>query len=187
MSENHLMVDLETTSTDTNNTFILTIGAIVFNMNNSIDENSQKNNEKEFYRRIDLSSCYDLEVDILTIEWWMKQSGEARQEAFLEKPRYPLIDVLKEFILFCNQNDITYVWSHGKDFDVVVLQNLFKKYKLKCPWKFYNSRDTRTVYHIADIDYNKINIPGIDDIKHHALFDCKRQILALNLSYSKLK
>ena len=54
---------------------------------------------------------------------------------------------------------------------------------MKPPWKFYNCRDTRTIY-----DYGKINLNN--DVpcmtKHHALHDCWNQIYGVKLATIKL-
>lgn len=57
---------------------------------------------------------------------------------------------------------------------------------IEIPWKFWNSRDTRTVYDLAGIDMKKISVP--DNYKaHHALGDCLKQIEGLKQAFKILE
>lgn len=178
---NHLMVDLETTSTK-QNTFMLTIGAVVFNPR-------LEKTGKEFYRKVDINS-YErakrrFDVDINTIEWWMKQNEDARREAFLGDDRDDILDVLNEFIDFYKDSKISKIWSHGKEFDIKILEYHFDIFDYECPWKYWETMDTRTLYALSDLDYRNISLEDVD-IKHNALYDCKRQIKAVNICYKNI-
>ena len=49
-------------------------------------------------------------------------------------------------------------------------------------WKFYNLRDTRTLY-----DLGKVFLRNIENNKHHSLYDCYNQILTLKEAFKNLK
>jgi hypothetical protein len=184
------MVDLETLSTDSN-AIILTIGAVPFGPDGSqiVDEDSY------FYERVDLKSYNrykdKFSIDYNTLNWWMRQEQEPRDQAFLETPRYSIDTVMQDFVnwltIMCNAfgDSKINIWSHGKDFDVVVLENAFKICGIGCPWKYFDTRDTRTLYALAGVDSRNISIP--EGFKaHNAIGDCLKQIEGVRLSYNNL-
>lgn len=173
-----LMIDLETTSTQ-NNTHILTIGAIIFNR-------ADGKMFETFYEKIDLSS-YDgfnrrFRMDPNTIVWWMKQESAAREEAFLGDNRKNIEEVLDNFITFVKKHDIDKVWSHGKEFDIKILEYHFDVFNLECPWKYWQCMDTRTLFTIGNVNFNNVTL-NEEENKHNAIYDCKRQIKAVHLAY----
>jgi len=179
----NIMVDIETLGTDSD-TMILTIGAIPFTNEAKIVAPKTE----WFYKKVDLNSYKkyknDFSMDYNTLIWWLKQDDKPRYEAFIEKPRDPIDVVMEDFakwLIKTTNNDIR-IWSHGKDFDTVVLQHAFKVVSVDCPWTYWNTRDTRTVYSMAGIDMRDITIPeGFD--AHNALGDCLKQIDGLNLAF----
>ena len=72
------------------------------------------------------------------------------------------------------------VWSHGAIFDIVILEDVCKKLQQAVTWKFWEVRDTRTLFDLANVS---INIEG----KHNALNDAIAQSKAVQQSYAKLK
>jgi hypothetical protein len=175
-----VMIDLETLSTE-NNAVILTIGAIRFNRNIPIEKNIEKCNT--FYRRITLESCNLLNLHTCdnTKLWWDKQSPEARYEAFDNPNRISIEKALIEMTVWIRGTN--YIWSHGDDFDCVILSNVYKKCGLIVPWKYWNTRDTRTLYDIAKITTS--DLP--QNNYHHALHDCYRQIIGVQNCLKKIK
>ncbi len=168
-----VMIDIETLGTE-RNSIILTIGAIKFDRN---DETFYE----EFYKWVDIDSCKRLGMtfDKSTVEWWNKQLKEVRDEAFHSTPREgiePVLQALKTFI----GGDGTKVWSHGSCFDIVMLEDIYKKCGIIVPWKFWNIRDTRTLYDVCSISLIT------DKNTHNALHDCKRQIKGVRDALNKL-
>jgi hypothetical protein len=173
------MIDIETLSTSPN-ALVLTIGAIIFNPR---DEPIPLKNMKTFYKRIDIESCkvLKLDVDKNTLEWWKDQPKESRYEAIENTDREHVKSVLlslSDFIKDCNC-----IWANSPNFDCVILENVYKKLGLEIPWKFWNLRDTRTVYAIANL---KLRNFSDKNVSHHALEDCYSQIKCLNASLRKL-
>lgn len=171
-----VMIDLETLSTRSD-AVILTIGAVKFDRKEGLDK---KLNKDTFYRRVTIGSCRLLKMHISheTYEWWNKQNKEVKEEAF-EKDRVSIQEALQEFVKWFG--DCQYVWSHGSGFDIVILENAFRKCEIKCPWMFFNCRDTRTLYDIANVDVKKYRTNH-----HHALYDCYSQIKGVQEAYTKL-
>jgi hypothetical protein len=175
-----VMIDLETLSTK-NNAIILTIGAVKFNINKELDKT------KQLYMRINLQSCKNLKMhtDRSTVKWWKEQSKEAQYEVFDHPDRIDIKDALAALTDFIK--DARTVWANSPNFDCVILENAFNKCKMTVPWKFWNLRDSRTVYALARLNLTTFR-KNIEDEKsaHNALNDCIIQILALKESYKIL-
>lgn len=175
------MLDLETLSTRMN-AVVLVIAGIKFDRSIPIKTPDYKDSNV-FYRRIDLASYKNLDchIDPETEAWWKKQSKEVQEEVFGKgKERISLRQALLEFKnWFGNSKQI---WSNGNTFDIPILSEWFSKLNIPIPWKFYNSRDTRTIYELAGI--KSFDLP--QDNLHNALYDCWRQIVGVNKSYLKL-
>lgn len=168
----HIMVDLETLSTNLN-AAILTLGAVNFD---PFDSTSPM---QELYLRIELEDQESLGADIdpNTIDWWSKQDPAIIDEAFGPDNRVPIQQAIKEFHKFVWNCDK--VWSHGATFDLIILQLLFKQLGMACPWNYYNMRDTRTLFDLADPEMPQAQ-------KHNALEDAKRQAIGVQNVYKKL-
>lgn len=86
-----------------------------------------------------------------TFIWWLGQSEEARK-SMLVKSEQNMYDCLLQFCqdieLQFGWENIDGIWSHGMNFDLAIMENLFKMYAVKCPWAktFRNLRDTRTLF-----------------------------------------
>uniref|UniRef100_A0A6C0LWW7 3'-5' exoribonuclease Rv2179c-like domain-containing protein n=1 Tax=viral metagenome TaxID=1070528 RepID=A0A6C0LWW7_9ZZZZ len=175
----NVMLDLETLSTDSNSV-ILTIGAVRFNREYKVPELSKCDT---FYRRIKLGSCEEvgLQTSKDTQEWWDSQSKSARHEVFINKDRVGIHQALCEFVEWFGRS--SYIWAHGDDFDCVVLNSAYKACDILPPWKFWNTRDTRTIYDIAKVHINDVPV----EIAHHALHDAYRQVVLLQNSFKILK
>lgn len=175
-----VMIDIETLSTQTNAS-IVSIGAIKFNRNDSKleDIDTLKKNGKTFYERITRSSCdcLNLHVDTATISWWRKQSKESQYEAFYNTDRISIVEALKKLSFFLS--DCDKFWSQGS-FDYNVLENVYNKANITIPWKFWQIRDSRTIFDFTGVDIKKINYSGI---AHNSLDDCYKQILGLLISF----
>jgi len=168
-----VMIDIETLGTD-RNSIILTIGAVKF-------DRANENFNEEFYKRVSIDSCKQLGMtfDKATMEWWNKQSKEVRDEAFYATPREDIKEVLTALKTFVG--DGTKVWSHGSCFDIVMLEDIYKKCGISVPWKFWNIRDTRTLYDVTSVSLLA------DKNAHNALYDCQRQVKGVRDALKKLE
>jgi len=115
-------------------------------------------------------------IDASTLEWWMKQSEEARSALFDDQRL--IASVLFEFRLWCPENSL--VWANGIDFDLSILRDAFEG---DIPWKYWNQRDLRTVVKLSSIDSKSIPFVGV---KHNAKDDCIHQIHLLREAYKAL-
>jgi len=146
MGMKNIMLDLETMGTSSDSA-IVSIGAVVFDQDLGIID--------RFYKTINLQSCLDrgFIVDGGTITWWLNQSEEARKE--LKNSKTTIKDALKAFQDWLPKGHIQ-IWGNGADFDNVILQNAFKKFKVDNPWPYYANRCFRTF---------KYSFPTIEGIK----------------------
>ena len=71
------------------------------------------------------------------------------------------------------------VWSHGSIFDIVIVENICRHFQQAVTWKFWEVRDTRTLFDLANIE---VKIQG----KHNALTDAIAQSKAVQTAYKKL-
>ena len=158
------MVDLETTGVSAG-CCILSIGACTLDLKN------------EFYVKIDLNTCYDEGLKNLasTMQWWDKQSPEARDEAF--SGITPLVSALGQFsdwfrMLEGKDNKI---WGNGEDFDLPILQGAYEACGMEKPWKPYSGRCYRTIKNLhSDVPTNSFR-----GVKHNALEDARNQAVHL--------
>ena len=170
------MVDIETLSTRSN-ALILTIGAIKFDLNGI----TPPLNEMDcFYQKIDIDSCKKyMHICNDTVKWWDSQDKAIIEEAFGGE-RLSLEQVIKDFTNWFSTSK--YIWSHGACFDIPILDNAYILCGQKPPWKFSDVRDTRTIYDIGKVTSQ--DLPS--DNKHHALYDCYRQIYGVQMAFKNI-
>lgn len=131
------------------------------------------------YHRIDLetSLAEGGEMDASTVQWWLRQSPEARVEVDgSDTTTVSLSFALHELAAFMsggqgNPEEIL-VWGNGSSFDNVILRGAFERSWLKAPWKFWNDRDLRTLLAIFPEAKKAVVFEGI---KHHALDDARHE------------
>lgn len=169
---------------------------------------------KIFYKKIDMKNYDEYKVfttDKATIDWWNKQDEKVKYEAFESEPRESLIDVFNSFNSFllknCENKDIR-MWSHGKEFDIPIVEFVMNILNIKPTWNFWNTRDTRTLYDLAKVNLKNISIPKeyikqkcfiYDELKieglqlnyesfckHNAVYDIVKQIMGVFESYRLL-
>jgi hypothetical protein len=170
-----IMIDIETCGTGPE-ACILTIAAQCFDPLVRHDFDSYRH----YYARIDPGSQPGRRVEQGTIEWWATQPPEAQEEAFGENDRIPLTQALEELGRLIWQSKR--FWSNGPTFDANILEHAYKEAGMALPWKFFMVRDARTIYSL---------VPSLNKYpaSHHALEDCRRQILLLwdSLEYLKVQ
>lgn len=166
---NNVMVDTETLGTKPGCT-VLSIGACTFDPRG-------EGNGSEFYRVINVfdSLMQGFEINADTLEWWKKQSSEAKQ-TFSEAQSVTLWQALEDFAQWFADVEGEQVWCQGATFDAPILEECFERVNPGTPWKFWNVRDTRTVYDVCDFDSKSVERAGT---YHNALDDAKHQVLCV--------
>jgi hypothetical protein len=173
-----IMIDLETLAT-TPSALVLTIGAVRFD---PLADNSEQtvNDLDSFYVRADPNTFDWPGVDVSddTLAWWSKQSPEAQAEAFGDHlERFDIRDCLEGLFEFCRPCDR--IWANSPSFDITILETIARQLGKQVPWKYYQTRDCRTVYKFFD-DFSK------STIDHNALNDCFAQIIRLQRNLKSL-
>ncbi len=166
---NHLMIDLETLGTDPTAP-IVAIGAVFFDPQTG-------ELGAEFSATISFeSACERRTPSASTIQWWLKQSDDARAKVVRGKQgMFEALDGLHRFI---RDNTNVKPWGNGATFDISMLEDCFKCYDMTVPWKFWNIRDVRTVVELGEMKgFSKDDVPfegtphvALDDAKHQARY-----------------
>lgn len=182
----NVMIDLETLGTKPN-TYILTLAAVAF-----LPITGKA--PYVFYEKIDVDSYPRngaFSFDFSTLGWWMKQNTAATTEAFSGLPRKNIEVVLRHLSKWIH--DLSpdpgsiKVWSQGASFDIPILEYTMSYFNIEIPWKFYNVRDTRTLYDVAGIAYSKVTLPKTSErVEHNSLSDCLKQVEAVRQAMEKL-
>lgn len=170
----HVMVDLETMGT-VPGCPIMSIGAVAF-------DPVKGTLGSQFYDVVDLQSCMNagLRLDASTILWWMKQSDEARA-ALTDREGAALPIALSRFAEWFSKSGGQFFWSHGASFDEPILQVAARVAKVTMPWKFWDVRDTRTLFDLAGVTVGRGK-----GTHHNALDDAQAQALTAIEAYAKL-
>lgn len=108
-------------------------------------------------------------VDPETMQWWMGQADQAKQDAF--NGDADPVEAAKSFASWLSPNDKP--WGNGSVFDITILEAWFAATGVKVPWQFWNIRDVRTVIDIADVNPKKFQRKGT---YHNALDDAVFQV-----------
>ena len=132
------------------------------------------------------SGCYHLDVesqikngldmDWSTIEWWLKQD-RAAQDLMVNPPSRRML--ASEALGLMEQQfprGIEGVWSHGATFDVVIVENLYRKAGRKPPWAHHDIRDTRTLFWLTG---KERLVCSKNALKHSAEHDAVAQAITV--------
>lgn len=179
MADNHLMVDLETLGVKAGSA-ILSIGAVVFDPDKKLPKKIPEN--KIFYQNIEIktSLAAGFTIDQETVDWWKEQPKAAQD--ILKTDKIPVQKALLNFRIFFIKNKLQFIWSQGSSFDVALLEDGYRKIEMGFPWRYTNSRDTRTIFDLA-----KIRCDRKAGMKHYALDDAINQARSIQEAYRIIK
>lgn len=181
MSENSyqgfdVMLDIETLAT-TPNAAVTQVGLVAFSFEKGVHPHKRM--------MLNVAPYEGAEISPSTIRWWMMQSDEARMSVF--GPDLPLASeysacaAIREFF---STLDNPRVWAMPPSFDVVILENMFRRTKQAIPWKYNATRDLRTLADLA----GAVKEDRIDPtVAHDALADAVAQALSAVKFYSMLE
>ena len=161
-----IMFDLETWGTRPCSA-IRSIGAVAFELDGPDREWTT------FYRNVEDHSCWlaGLRIEPATVDWWKQQKAET--QALMNTDKRPLVDVVQDFHRwFVDQSGLC-IWCQGAGFDEPIWMTCSKVVGHVPPWKFWNVRDTRTIYHLSGLDPRSITREGP---AHGALHDALYQV-----------
>ncbi|HCO8298551.1 TPA: 3'-5' exoribonuclease [Escherichia coli] len=179
---NHLSVDLETMGANTNAPIVV-IGAVFFD-----PETGEIG--PVFYIVISLTDAMNTGAvpDGGTIEWWLKQSSEARAAILTDQVK--MKDALLRFRQFVNEHSdekFVQVWGDGANFDNTILRRSYERQGIPCPWRYYNDRDVRTIVELGKaIDFDARTAIPFEGERHNALDDARYQAKYVSAIWQKL-
>ena len=168
------MIDIETLSTKTN-AVILSIGAVKFD---------------PFTERIDLDDGLDIKIDVdeqialgrdvqeETLAWWANQPAEIQDAAMSSENRVSL----EHFTQSLNKMmvGVDQIWCQGPQFDMVIIESLYKQLGKPIAWQYWQIRDSRTLFKVFGDPRDK-NREGA----HNALIDCVYQAVGIQQIYQQ--
>ncbi|EHL7842515.1 3'-5' exoribonuclease [Escherichia coli] len=178
----HLMIDLETMGTNTNAPIVV-IGAVFFDPQTG-------EIGPVFYIVISLTDAMNTGAvpDGGTIEWWLKQSSEARAAILTDQVK--LKDALSQFRKFINEysdEKFVQVWGNGATFDNAILRTSYERLDIPCPWRYHNDRDVRTIVELGKtIDFDARTVIPFEGVRHNALDDAHHQAKYVTATIQKL-
>lgn len=158
----HLMIDIETLGTSAH-ARVISVGACVFNI-----EGIQDSIQWNVLQDEDTPG----KIDVNTVIWWMNQSEEAKRNAFDQNGATELSDVLGVLSDFYDDYSLKTVWSKGVTFDIIILQNMFKKMQRTVPWRHSQLRCMRSFNEIMKAFDIRVTESGVE---HSAIHDATAQ------------
>ncbi|MGP3280444.1 3'-5' exonuclease [Serratia bockelmannii] len=180
----NIMIDIETLGKK-RGCPVLSIAAVQFDLQTG-------NVGETFYERMSCDAALSYGApEISTLEWWSKQSDEARDAAF-KGERHP-VSVAAELRAFLQRagGGRCIPWGNGSVFDISILEGWFDKVDPLVdakgddiyPWKFWDIADLRTLVRLSGINVKAIPFAGE---KHNALADALHQVKIAHAAYSAL-
>lgn len=181
----HLMVDLETMGSGPDAP-IVSIGAVYF-------DPSTGNTGAEFYQVVSLESSmsFGMKPDASTIQWWLKQSSEARSAILVDEAMglRETLELLADFITenAANGSHTVQLWGNGCSFDNVILRRAYALTETPFAVPFWNDRDVRTMVELGkSVGINpRFDIPFEGDM-HNALSDARHQVKYVSAIWQRL-
>ncbi|CAB5565417.1 Exodeoxyribonuclease 8 [Citrobacter youngae] len=181
----HLMVDMETMG-NSPDAPIVSIGAVFF-------DPSTGNTGAEFYRVVSLESSmsFGMKPDASTIQWWLKQSPEARSAILVDEAMglFETLELLADFIAenAANGSHTVQLWGNGCSFDNVILRRAYALTDTPFAVPFWNDRDVRTMVELGkSVGINpRYDIPFEGDM-HNALSDARHQVKYVSAIWQRL-
>ncbi len=114
-------------------------------------------------------------VEGSTIEWWLRQDGEAREG--MAREGVPVPDALRRLTEAWKTHECKTLWAKGLEFDVGILRAMYEAVDEEPPWRHSATRCLRTM-----LDLFPVKIEDAP-IKHLAEDDAKVQALALQACF----
>ena len=145
---NEIMLDIETMGTRPTSA-IIAIGAAAFNF--------ESGEQDTFYCEVMLLDCLNkgCTQDKSTVDWWNKQSDEARK-ILTSEDALPLSVALEQFTRWivkirreAHKMELG-IWGNDNTFDLVITEHAFERCNKAVPWNYWESRSVRTLVNIGE-------------------------------------
>lgn len=189
---NHVMIDLETLGT-VPGCIGFSIGAVQF-------DPAMHRLGSTFYAVVNVDSALDhyLREDEATVEWWSKQSPEAR--VTLEDARAgngmtlpDAMNRLNDYFQSLGTKSTIRVWGNGADFDNPILRVMYDAAKVTPYPGGYGGRCYRTMKNLDELFGPTFKFHKLDSERHrvgthhNALDDAKSQAMHLMANVARIK
>jgi hypothetical protein len=125
-----------------------------------------------------------MEQDESTLAWWRQQDPTAWTRATSDPlPLATSLPYIAQWLEWAAGGSPDWsIWCHGATFDCPLLDELYHRAGIACPWQFWQVRDTRTLYDLACINPKDYAVPP----PHVALNDAIGQTRAANAALAIL-
>jgi len=168
-----IMVDIETLSTHTSNSIVLSVGAAEFWLD---DPEPGMSPGREWVLPIGPQIALGREISQDTLNFWKKQPREAIA-AWAEAKTTNIEDFLYAFKAFIEGTGLGYeLWVHGVCFDMGNIEGLYQQHGAKAPWPYNCVRDARTIYRLFPAMRPAPDWRDSSLIPHTPLSDCAAQV-----------
>ena len=170
------MVDIETLD-NVETSVILSIGAVRFDEDKIEDKFYVVLSPEEQIRE------YNRTVNGETIRWWMQQSKEARDAAFLASDRQSLQTALSWLAQWYGNDDRRPIWAKPATFDISILNHAYRQLgETRPPWHYRSTRCMSTLMRLLP----QVKPDAVATVEHNALDDALEQALHVQLLLAKL-
>ena len=138
----HLMLDIESLSTRVG-AIVLSVALVRFSDEAQITLNLS----------VPEQEALGLEKDPKTLEWWGCQDTSAWLKATSNPFQIEVaLPYISQWIQWAAPNGDFLIWCHGAPFDCPILEEVYRRAGIACPWKFWQIQDTRTLYNLAGVN-----------------------------------
>jgi hypothetical protein len=161
------MLDIETLGTRPGSV-ILSIGAVPFTFEGGPDESRGFHVVLPVQEQLDMGAA----IDASTLLWWLKD-GRGPVLRTLLNPSSALADVMQGLILlrqFLAADGDAPIWANSPSFDLVLLEDLMRRFSFEVPWRYYRARDVRTWLEACGFSRSSDVLPAPEGA-HDALVD----------------
>ena len=191
MKNNCIIYDFETLGKNPRESVVLSMAALPFTEERFISDNPYTyeellNSTKYIkFNAQEQVSVYKRKIDNETLEWWSKQSAEARKSLAPSANDAPLVE-LYPFImdLIDSPSNAKKVYTRGNTFDPLFLESLLENIGKKDPFPWWNMRDTRSMIEGMSYGANIKNNFIPDDLKtvfvsHNPIHDISIDVMRI--------
>lgn len=173
----HIMLDLETLSLQ-NNAVVSEAAIAIFD-----PQADFINFSYSWLLQLETQQKNGRHVGMDTVQWWLMQEEAPRLKMAEKKDRVFVTDFLDHLDRVCDWKNVEGFWSHGLNFDVIILTDMYTMYGRKVPWHYRTPRDTRTLFWLADMKTEDLVKA---EVKHSAVSDAIAQAKSVQMAMRRL-
>lgn len=167
----HIMLDIETFGTRVGS-IVTSVAFVRFN-----DEA-----HCAFNLSIPDQQALGLTSDAATLAWWEQQDPVAKQMALANPlPLASALPYIATWLNWATGGDDWQIWCHGATFDCPLLGELYRLAGIECPWKFWQVRDTRTLYDLAAVNPKDYAVPPPHVALNDAIGQTRAAVAAMQI------